>query len=243
MDPGMAAGLMNGLAKIGGNANNHRALVRSGSIGLGVALMAYHPDDLHVCETVLMLLLPFSFNLEITRLMSEAGAVPVLVAAMVSECMQWAFSSAESRWIVAPPHPHPHPYPLVTLCPSCGLWSGPFPSCAFPTAHVHVCVHGLAWRVQEQHVSVLTPRYGAPMKGEPKDAEGERVEQATNSPHSARLLRREPRIVQICVQCIANLACDENDVGETTVDKIVKAGAVRVMGVVRVDTVQVRARV
>ncbi len=92
-------------------------------------------------------------------------------------------------------------------------------------------------------MSVLTPRYGAPMKGEPKDAEGERVEQATNSPHSARLLRREPRIVQICVQCIANLACDENDVGETTVDKIVKAGAVRVMGVVRVDTVQVRARV
>ncbi len=83
----MAAGLMNGLAKIGGNANNHRALVRSGSIGLGVALMAYHPDDLHVCETVLMLLLPFSFNLEITRVMSEAGAVPVLVAAMVRVCL------------------------------------------------------------------------------------------------------------------------------------------------------------
>ncbi len=83
-------------------------------------------------------------------------------------------------------------------------------------------------------MSVLTPRYGAPMKGEPKEAEGERVEQATNSPHSARLLRREPRIVQICVQCIANLACDEIDDGsETTVDKIVKAGAVRVMGVVR----------
>ena len=83
IDPGMASALMNGLAKIGGNANNHRALVRSGSIPLGVALMAYHPEDLHVCETVLMLLLPFSFNLEITRLMSEAGAVPVLVSAMV----------------------------------------------------------------------------------------------------------------------------------------------------------------
>ncbi len=83
---------MNGLAKIGGNSNNHRALVRSGSIPLAVALMAYHPEDLHVCETVLMLLLPFSFNLEITRLMSEAGAVPVLVSAMVCTLVRVALS-------------------------------------------------------------------------------------------------------------------------------------------------------
>ena len=75
---------------------------------------------------------------------------------------------------------------------------------------------------------MLTPRYGAAMKGEPETAEEERLAQAQASPHAARLCRREPRIVQICVQCIANLACDEiEDQGETTVDKIVNAGAVR----------------
>jgi hypothetical protein len=58
---------------------------------------------------------------------------------------------------------------------------------------------------------VNTPKYGSPMKGEPASCEGERMLMMERSPNAARLSRQEPRIVQMCVQCIANLACDEVD--------------------------------
>ena len=82
-DAGIAGALLNGLGKIAGNTANHRALVGSDIIVLAVTLMASMPDDLHVCESAANLLLPFSFNLDFTRIISDAGAVPVFVAVTV----------------------------------------------------------------------------------------------------------------------------------------------------------------
>jgi hypothetical protein len=85
-DAGISGNLLSGLAKVAGNAGNHKALAASGLLPLATSIMASMPDDLHVCESVAMLLLPFSFNLDYTRAISDAGAVPVFVAVTVGHC-------------------------------------------------------------------------------------------------------------------------------------------------------------
>lgn len=82
-DPGIAGCLLSGLAKVACNTANHPTLVGSNVVPLAVSIMATMPDDLHVCESVANVLLPFSFNLEYTRSISDAGAVPVFVAVTV----------------------------------------------------------------------------------------------------------------------------------------------------------------
>ncbi len=81
---------------------------------------------------------------------------------------------------------------------------------------------------------VSTPKFGSPAKLEPPSAAAERARIVEDSVASAKLSKLEPRIIQACVQCIANLACDNEPGadGESTVDKIVLAGAVTVLGFV-----------
>jgi hypothetical protein len=88
--------------------------------------------------------------------------------------------------------------------------------------------------VQARHVHVETPKYGSPAHLEPPGAEAERLKIVEDSHASERLKRKEPRIIQACVQCVANLACDNESQpdGTSTVDKIVAAGAVHVFGFV-----------
>ena len=81
---------------------------------------------------------------------------------------------------------------------------------------------------------VNTPKFGSPAKFEPSFAAADRARIVEESLSSARLSKMEPRIIQGCVQCIANLACDNEPGpdGQSTVDKIVLAGAVTVLGFV-----------
>lgn len=88
--------------------------------------------------------------------------------------------------------------------------------------------------MQARHVQVTTPKYGSPAWQEPAAAGAERIRIVEESLSSARLSKLEPRIIQACVQCVANLACDNEPGpdGYSTVDKIVGAGAVTVLGFV-----------
>ena len=169
-DVGVTAALASGLAKVAGNTGNHGVLVGAGTVALGVSLLNSHMQDIHTCEAVTQLLLPFSFNLDYTRVIATADAVPVLI------------------------------------------------------------------RTMERHVTTASPKYGSPLKWEPADAEADRQVTLKESPNAARLARKEPRTVQACVQCVANLACDnepwDGGSGESTVDRIVAADAIRVLGVI-----------